>query len=89
MQGREYDWFGLYLAAIVEADPEAQMQCIAVAVTSMSERSDALPTGCAESAAIQNARVVLESMQRRAAEQLDVPQSDLTRRRSYTDPRGS
>lgn len=40
---REYDWFGLYLAAIAEGDAEAQLQCIAVALTSMSERSDVLP----------------------------------------------
>jgi len=68
MQGREYDWFGLYLAAIAETDPEAQMQCIAVALTSMSERSDTLPSGRAEHSAIQNARVALESMQTQAAQ---------------------
>jgi len=68
MQDRDYEWFGLYLAVIAESDPAAQMQRIAVALTSMSERSDALPPGSAERSAIQNASVALENMQRRAAQ---------------------
>jgi len=66
-QGEEYSWFQFYLAAVLETDPSIQIQSIAVALTAMSERSELLPHASAERSAIQNSRVALESMQRRAA----------------------